>query len=742
MIPRDPANDPTLDIAAAEAPTLLPEGELQFGRYAVIERIGSGGMGEVFRGRHVDLGREVAIKLLKKVGGEAISPALAERFRREAEISARLDHPAVVRVHDVGSHPLGMYMVMDLVDGEPLDQLLGAGPLAPERALELARQVADALAEAHAAGIVHRDIKPQNIMVDRRGAARLLDFGIAALKGADHDLTRTGALIGTPKYMSPEQLGSSKVDARSDIWSLGVVLYEMLTGEQPFEGETMFAVIAKVGEVDPTPPSRARKGIPVGVDKVVRGAMTRDLARRTASAAELAAALQALLDGKPPVAGRGSGPRRARGSGTRPAAREGRGSGPQRARSAGRRSSARQSAVSRRPQGLRGGGSGLIYGIGAVVGVLLLVVIALLATGPRGAPAGPPVAGASSTPPPSSASTSSSRASSSRASSSSVRASASSDPPADPALARLRRRLVALRAQDQASPADLSQRLRAWRSLARDAAGTELEEDIAQELVILEQQQKGAARELFARLDAEAKRLAAAGDLAGARAVYSRFDADLLTPEWREQIAQARAALTGGVASSSAALPRNRHLDDTRQLPRMAAPPGIKVPADFKEELLSALQVAFERGGRFAPLPKQGGTLLTGGFYGAGYIEDRKTKTEYELVDYYLSIELLILRGRFIIHPRLPSAADKVPGAKQHEIGVPKPPDDRGWFRVHVLVQGRRTTFWIDGQRDALKFDTTYEKGALQFLVEPGSQVALRRISLFAKGRGRARAPK
>ena len=227
------------------------------GRYRIDALLGVGGMGAVFRAHHLGLGVDVAVKVLR---GTAHGQTAEARFRREAKSAARLDHPHCVRVTDFGELDDGAkYIVMELLAGEELEQRLGQ-PWPPAEAVEIARQVLEGLAHAHARGIVHRDLKPSNVLVLRdehgRPHVKLVDFGIAKIvegEGAQDELTRTGMSFGTPAYMSPEQAGGSPADARSDLYAVGLLLYEMLAGRPPFESNDLAALLRMHILTDPPP---------------------------------------------------------------------------------------------------------------------------------------------------------------------------------------------------------------------------------------------------------------------------------------------------------------------------------------------------------------------------------------------------------------------------------------------------------------------------------------------------------
>ena len=253
-------------------------------KYRIDSVIGEGGMGVVVAATHVGLDQRVAIKFLlpeARRNAEAV-----ERFLREARVAARVNSDHVARVSDVGTMNDGTpFLVMEHLDGADLDALLKGGPLAVEEACEIALQACEALAEVHAAGIVHRDLKPSNLFVTRRAdgapCVKLLDFGISKLTdasdGADPALTATAAIMGSPSYMSPEQLRSTKeVDARTDVWSLGAVLYEAVTGQGAFRRETVPQVFAMIASEDPTAPSQLQKALPEPLDHAILGCLAKN----------------------------------------------------------------------------------------------------------------------------------------------------------------------------------------------------------------------------------------------------------------------------------------------------------------------------------------------------------------------------------------------------------------------------------------------------------------------------------
>ena len=223
----------------------------RLGAYQVLKELGRGGMGVVYQARDLGLQRLAAIKVLPAHFTD--DPKAVERFLREARACARLNHPNIVTVYGVGKLDKTYFIAMEYVEGQSLHELIKSeAPLNVRKALEITRQAADALAAAHEEDIVHRDIKPQNIMIDPLGRVKVMDFGLASVQAESMTLTATGTTLGTPRYMSPEQWKDSKVDARADIYSLGVTLFEMMTGRPPFEAETPLALMRKIVD-EPTP---------------------------------------------------------------------------------------------------------------------------------------------------------------------------------------------------------------------------------------------------------------------------------------------------------------------------------------------------------------------------------------------------------------------------------------------------------------------------------------------------------
>jgi len=261
------------------------------GRYRIDVQVGRGGMAHVYRATDTVLGRTVAVKVLNP--DYASDPAFVERFRREARAAARLNHPNVVAVFDTGSDGDLHYIVMELVEGTTLADVLSAdGPLDPARAASIAERIAEALAFAHSNGLVHRDVKPANVMITPAGQVKVMDFGIARLATA-HTITQTSTVFGTAAYLAPEQAQGERVDGRADVYALGVVLYEMLAGRVPFEADSALAVASKHVFEEPEPPSSVRPGVPAPLEAVTMRALEKDPAKRYQDAGGMAAALRA-----------------------------------------------------------------------------------------------------------------------------------------------------------------------------------------------------------------------------------------------------------------------------------------------------------------------------------------------------------------------------------------------------------------------------------------------------------------
>jgi eukaryotic-like serine/threonine-protein kinase len=259
------------------------------GRYRVISRLGSGGMADVYLAQDQLLGREVAVKVLHHHFAE--DQEFVERFRREASSAAALSHPNIVGIFDRGEWNGTYYIAMEYVAGRPLKAIVREqGAIAPAAAIEIVVQILRAARFAHRRGVIHRDLKPHNVIVDEEGRARVTDFGIA--RAGASDMTLTGSIMGTAQYLSPEQAQGLAVSASSDLYSIGVILYELLTGAVPFEGETAVAIAFKQVSAEPYPPSALNPALPYSLDAVVLRALAKDPAQRYADADELIAALE------------------------------------------------------------------------------------------------------------------------------------------------------------------------------------------------------------------------------------------------------------------------------------------------------------------------------------------------------------------------------------------------------------------------------------------------------------------
>jgi serine/threonine protein kinase len=278
--------------------------------YRLLNHLGEGGMGVVYRAEDLQLGREVAVKLLRT---EAMGSAeWLARFEREARLASSLQHPHICTIHELGDHDGQPFIVMELLEGRTIRQMVEAGPLPTERVLDFARQTAEALDAAHRRGIIHRDIKPANLFVTDGNRLKVLDFGLAKMAGDEPvhpasldpsaptmaavmspDLTRTGSTVGTASYMSPEQATGQQVDARTDLFSLGSVLYEMATGRRAFGGEDVPLIVMKIVNGIVIPPRSVNDRIPESLQAIVQKLMAVDPLARYQSASALLADLNA-----------------------------------------------------------------------------------------------------------------------------------------------------------------------------------------------------------------------------------------------------------------------------------------------------------------------------------------------------------------------------------------------------------------------------------------------------------------
>ena len=273
--------------------------------YRILEKLGAGGMGVVYLAEDMKLGRKVAIKVLSHE--YTTNKDRLHRFEQEASAASNLNHPNILTIHEVGDDDGRHYIATEYIDGVTLRRKMAASQLQTTEVLDIALQVASALEEAHAAGIVHRDIKPDNIMIRRNGYVKVLDFGLAKLtetidrtpsdaEASTRVLVQTdaGVVMGTSHYMSPEQARGKPVDARSDIWSLGVVIYEMVAGRTPFEGETSTDVIVAITQKEPPPLARFASNVPAELDWIVMKALRKDRDERYQTIKELLTDLRRL----------------------------------------------------------------------------------------------------------------------------------------------------------------------------------------------------------------------------------------------------------------------------------------------------------------------------------------------------------------------------------------------------------------------------------------------------------------
>src|ERR687895_1923392 len=264
------------------------------GRYRILRRLGTGGMANVYLAEDEELGRRVAIKILND--RHASDESFVERFRREAKNAAGLSHPNIVSIYDRGEAEGTYYIAMEYLEGRSLKELIVArGPAPVHLAVDYARQILAAIRFAHRHGIVHRDIKPHNVLVDGEGRLKVTDFGIA--RAGASQMTEAGAIVGTAQYLSPEQARGAAVDQRSDLYSIGVVLYEMLTGNVPFTGDTPVEIAMKHLSDTPRPPSTIRPEIPPDLDMIVLRALAKNPDDRFQTAEEMDAELARVEGG-------------------------------------------------------------------------------------------------------------------------------------------------------------------------------------------------------------------------------------------------------------------------------------------------------------------------------------------------------------------------------------------------------------------------------------------------------------
>ncbi|HTT33146.1 MAG TPA: serine/threonine-protein kinase [Methylomirabilota bacterium] len=271
---------------------------MQVGRYEILEIIGTGAHGRVARAHDPMIGRLVAVKLFPKelAAGEA-----RQRFLKEARVVGQLSHPAIITLHDMGIDEATQtpYLVMEFLEGQPLDRILDKGSIPFPKACAWAGEVASALGVAHRKGVIHGDVKPANMLITDDGRVKLMDFGMARL--ASHD-THATPLAGTPAYWCPEQIMGKPQDSRSDLFSLGIVLYEMVTGKRPFDAESLQGICGKVLSSTPLPPSHANSSVPAAFDDIVARCLAKDPSLRHASAEAMAQELYPLARRTPAAA--------------------------------------------------------------------------------------------------------------------------------------------------------------------------------------------------------------------------------------------------------------------------------------------------------------------------------------------------------------------------------------------------------------------------------------------------------
>lgn len=269
----------------------------RFGAYELLEEIAQGGMGVVFKARQISLGRIVAVKMI--LAGQFAGQEEIKRFQIEAEAAGKLDHPGIVPVFDVGCHDGQHYFSMAYVEGQSLSAKIKAGPLSPREAAVMTSKLSVAIQAAHDSGVVHRDLKPGNVLLDQQNEPRITDFGLAKRVEGDSELTTTGMVLGTPSFMPPEQAAGKEIDAAADIYSLGAMLYAMVTGRAPFEGGSQLDTLINVLQNEPVRPREIDKSIPRDLEVICLKCLEKKKQNRYASGTELSADLHRFLAGEP-----------------------------------------------------------------------------------------------------------------------------------------------------------------------------------------------------------------------------------------------------------------------------------------------------------------------------------------------------------------------------------------------------------------------------------------------------------
>jgi tRNA A-37 threonylcarbamoyl transferase component Bud32 len=305
----DPGSAVTVDSSAAGG--VEPEGRIRvnqpttlryFGDYELLEEIARGGMGVVWKARQKSLNRTVAVKMI--LGGQLATEADVKRFHTEAEAAANLKHPNIVAIHEIGEHEGRHYFSMDLIEGKNLAQVIGNAPMPAQQAAALMKTLAEAVHYAHQRGTLHRDLKPQNVLMDAEGRPHITDFGLAKQMTGQSDLTQSGTVMGSPSYMPPEQATGklAEIGPASDVYSLGAMLYQMLTGKVPFVGATPVETLRQVLEKEVTAPSKVNDKVPSDLETICLKCLEKKPERRYASARALAEELDRFLNHEPILA--------------------------------------------------------------------------------------------------------------------------------------------------------------------------------------------------------------------------------------------------------------------------------------------------------------------------------------------------------------------------------------------------------------------------------------------------------